>query len=200
MLARRSVIVTVSCDSVLEVLSRWLKIIKLTFNIIAPFVQKLWKRKVEKIWGDITYQYGATLLICSRPRQSQGLLYKQLLISFIDWFSNPFPPTALRRRHVQTVRDSTSSYKIDYVIRIKIFLNHEGHQKLQSGPKVTVILLKGSILPIVGVALGRVWACSLRKRLGYILPRKGRVIGRMVYIIFSLKKVWFSWFIKFTLS
>ena len=36
---------------------------------------------------------------------------------------DPFPPTALRRRHAQMVRDSLSSYKIDYAIVIKIFLN-----------------------------------------------------------------------------
>ena len=32
--------------------------------------------------------------------------------------SQPFPPTALRRRHAQTVRDSFSSYKIHYFIVI----------------------------------------------------------------------------------
>ena len=35
--------------------------------------------------------------------------------------SQPFPPTALRPRHAQTIRDSTSSYKIDYIIVIKNF-------------------------------------------------------------------------------
>jgi hypothetical protein len=46
----------------------------------------------------------------------------------IDSVSQPFPPTALWRRHAQIVRDSTSSYKIDYVKEIKKFLNPEGHQ------------------------------------------------------------------------
>ena len=50
--------------------------------------------------------------------------------------SEPFPPTALRRRDAQTIRDSTSSYKIDYVIMIKNFLNPRGHQNPFSGTKV----------------------------------------------------------------
>ena len=69
--------------------------------------------------------------------------------------SEPFPPTALRRHHAQAVRDSTSSYKIDYIIAIKNFLNSEGHQNPTSGSHVTTILIKGLISPIGG-------ACSLR--------------------------------------
>ena len=64
--------------------------------------------------------------------------------------SEPFPPTALRLRHAQRVGDSSSSYKIDFVIVIKTFLNPEGHQNRISGSKVTAILLKGWILPIGG--------------------------------------------------
>ena len=59
--------------------------------------------------------------------------------------SQPFPPTALRRRHAQTVNDSSSSYKKDYVIVIKNFLNPEGHQNPISGSKDMAILLKGWI-------------------------------------------------------
>ena len=66
--------------------------------------------------------------------------------------SEPFPPTALRRRHAHTVKDSSSSYKIDYVILIKTFLNPEGHQNRIRGSKVTAILLKGWILPIGGAS------------------------------------------------
>ena len=44
-------------------------------------------------------------------------------------------------------------------------LNPEGHQNRITGSKVTAILVKGYILPIGGVALGRVCACSLRSRL-----------------------------------
>ena len=91
-------------------------------------------------------------MMFSRPGQSQGLLNKHLrhwfIHSFIDWVSEPFPPRALRRRHAQTVRDCSSSYKIEYVIVIKTFLNPEGYQNRISGLKVTVILLKGWILPI----------------------------------------------------
>ena len=65
----------------------------------------------------------------------------------------------------QTVRDSTSSYKIDYVIVIKNSRNPKGHQNPISGSKVTAILLKQWILPIGGASLGRVCACSLRSRL-----------------------------------
>jgi hypothetical protein len=45
------------------------------------------------------------------------------------------------------------------------FLNPEGQQNAINNSKVTVILLKGWILPISGVASGRVCACSLRSRL-----------------------------------
>ena len=63
------------------------------------------------------------------------------------------------------VKDSTSSYKIYYVMVIKNFLNPEGQQYPISGSKVTAILLKGWILPIGGASLGRVCVCSLRIRL-----------------------------------
>ena len=63
------------------------------------------------------------------------MLYKQSV-------SQPFPPTALQCIHTQTVRDSTSSYEIDYVIVIKNFLNLEGHENPIGGSKVTAILLR----------------------------------------------------------
>ena len=97
-----------------------------------------------------------TLVIISRPGRSQGLLYKHLRHSLIHWFihsvSEPFPSRALRCRHDQTVRDSSSSYKIDYVIVIKTFLNPEGHPNRISGSKVTAISLKGLILSIGGAS------------------------------------------------
>ena len=92
-------------------------------------------------------QFFMIWLVLSRPGRSQGLLYKHLryslIHSFIDSVSLPFPPIALRRRHAQTIRDSSSSYKIDYLIVIKTFLNPEGHQNCTSGSNVTAILLKG---------------------------------------------------------
>ena len=52
------------------------------------------------------------------------------------------------------VRDRCSSYKIDYVVVIKNFLNTKGHLNPISGSKVTAILLKGQILPIGGASAG----------------------------------------------
>ena len=66
--------------------------------------------------------------------------------------SEPFPPTASRRRHAQTIWEISSSYKINYVIVIKNFLNLEGHQNPIIGSKFTAILLKGWILPIGGAS------------------------------------------------
>ena len=79
--------------------------------------------------------------------------------------SQPFPPIALRRHHAQTFRDKCSSYKKDYVIIIKDFLNPEGHQNPFTGVKVTAILLKGGFCLLVELLQGRVCACSLRSRL-----------------------------------
>ena len=85
--------------------------------------------------------------------KARGCSINSLVIhSFINWVRNHFPPTALRRHHAQTVRDSSSSYKIDYVIVIKTFLNPEGHQNLINGSKVTAILLKGWISPVGGAS------------------------------------------------
>ena len=81
---------------------------------------------IHKMW--ITCFFFNTSI--SRPGQRQGLLYKQPCDSFSEW---PFSPTALRSRHTQTVRDSSSSYKIV----IKNFLNPEGHQNPIHGSKVT---------------------------------------------------------------
>ena len=48
------------------------------------------------------------------PGKARGWSINSLFIdSLINSVSQPFPPTALRRRHVQTIRDSTSSYKIE---------------------------------------------------------------------------------------
>ena len=74
-------------------------------------------------------------------------------------------PPSLHCRHAQTVRDSSSSYKIDYVIVIKNYINPEGHQNPISGSKFTAILLKGGFCLSVEPQRGRVCACSLRSRL-----------------------------------
>ena len=76
------------------------------------------------------------------PGKARGCSTNIFVIhEFIHSLSEPFPPTALQRRHAQTVRDSTSSFKIDYVIVTKNFLNPEVHQNPISGLKVTAILL-----------------------------------------------------------
>jgi hypothetical protein len=72
----------------------------------------------------------------------------------IHSFIHPLVPTALRRRHAQTFKYSTSSYKIDKVIVIKNFLNPKRHQNPITGSKFTAILLKGWFLPIGGASAG----------------------------------------------
>ena len=102
----------------------------------------------------------------SRHRRSQRLLYKHLRPLLIHSLSNPLiVPTALQRRHAQTVRVSTSSYKINYVIMIKSFLNPEGHQNPCSGSKVPANFTEGRIRPIGGASAGEGLPCSLRRRL-----------------------------------
>ena len=68
--------------------------------------------------------------------------------------THPLVPTALQCSHARTVRDGSSSYKIDNVIVIKNFLNPEGHQNPISGSIITAILLKGWIFPIGGASAG----------------------------------------------
>ena len=71
------------------------------------------------------------------PGGARGCSTKPFVIHlFIHSVSEPFPPTALRRRHAQTVIDSSSSYNIDLV---KAFLNPEGHQNRITGAKVMAI-------------------------------------------------------------
>ena len=67
---------------------------------------------------------------------------------------------SLRRRHAQTVKNGASSHKTNYVEILSDILNPEWHQNRFIGSKVTVILLKGWILPIGGAASGMV--CNQR--------------------------------------
>ena len=56
-------------------------------------------------------------LFLANPGKARGCSINSLVIdSLIKSVRQPFPATALRRRHAQTVRDSSSSFKIDYVI------------------------------------------------------------------------------------
>ena len=123
----------------------------------------------------VTYSILTLFLSCivtyfADPGEARDCSTNTFIIhSLINSLSQPFPLTALRRRHAQTVRDSTSSYKIDYFIVIKKILNPEGHQNPISGSKVMVILLKGWIFPISGASSGRVCACTLHSRLVFFL-------------------------------
>ena len=98
--------------------------------------------------------------IFSRPGRSQGLLYKHLCNSFINWFSHPLLKAlvkiSLRRRHALMVGDGAFSHKMDYVF--KEILNLEGHPNRIAGSKVTAIWLNWWILPIGGASSGRICA------------------------------------------
>ena len=63
------------------------------------------------------------------------------------------------------VKDGAFSHKIDYGLIAQEILNIKAHLNCLIGSKVTEILMNGGILPIGGVASGRVCACSLRSRL-----------------------------------
>ena len=87
-----------------------------------------------------------------QARAKPGLLYKQPRQWLTDSVSEPFPLTALQRCQAQTVGDSSSSYKIGYVIMIKNFLHPKGHQNPINGWKVLAILLKEWFFPIGGAS------------------------------------------------
>ena len=55
--------------------------------------------------------------------------------------------------------------KKDYVGKFEEIINLKGHQNCTTGSRAKAILLKGKLLPIGGVASGRVCACSLHSRL-----------------------------------
>ena len=84
-----------------------------------------------------------TFLSLAHPGEARGYSTNSFVIdSFIHSFSNrPFPPTALRCPHAKTVGYKFSSYKIEYVMVIKKFLNPEGYQNPINGSKGTAILL-----------------------------------------------------------
>ena len=63
----------------------------------------------------------------ARGCSTNSLVIHSFILSLIQSVSQLFPPTALRRRHAQTVKDRSSCYEIDYVRVIKNFLNPEGH-------------------------------------------------------------------------
>ena len=99
------------------------------------------------IFGTMPHIFGTMPKTMSKNNTDSGLLADQGEARGCSTNS-----LALRRRHAQTVRDGTSSYKIDYVIMIKNFLNPKEHQNPFRVSKVTAILLKGWICPMGGVA------------------------------------------------
>ena len=71
---------------------------------------------------------------------------------------------ALQRPQARTIKDDDFSHKI--VPKAWDILNIKGHKHIILGKiKVTLILLKVLILPVGGVALGRVGPCNLLIRL-----------------------------------
>ena len=91
-----------------------------------------------------------TDLIISRPGLCQGLLYNHLRDSLIHSFSQSwFVKISLRRRHTLTFADGAFSHKIDHVTIFQEILNSKGYPNRITGSKVTAILLKGWILPMV---------------------------------------------------
>ena len=102
-------------------------------------------------------------LFCSReyladPGEARGCSTNTFVINSVTQsVSDPFPPASLRRRHAQTVNDSSSTF----IIEIKNFLNPEGHHNFITGSKVVAFLLKGWILPIGAVTSGRVCVAGL---------------------------------------
>ena len=85
---------------------------------------------------------GWSTLMIAELGETRGCSTNTFVIHSVS--ERSFPPTALQRRHAQTVRDCSFNYKIV----IKTFLNPEGNQNPISGLKVITILLKGLILPI----------------------------------------------------
>ena len=62
------------------------------------------------------------------------------------------------------VADGAFNHIIHWVDLFLKILNYKKNQNCIIGSKVTAILLNGWVLPIGGVASGKVWVCSLRRR------------------------------------
>ena len=117
------------------------------------------RQSVGVIQWWVCHQQGYPVYLAERGK-ARGCSTSSFVIHSLS--NQPFPPTTLWRRHAQTVRDRSFSYKIDYVIGIKNILYPEAHQNPIRGSKVTAILLKGRIFSFCGVASGRVCAYRLR--------------------------------------
>ena len=125
--------------------------------------------------------------IFSRPKRSQGLLYKHIRHWFINWFINwlthPLGKISLRRRHAQNVLNGASSHKTNY---LDIF--SEGHINRFLGSEVAAILLNGWILPAGGVALGRVFPATYAAGLFWLVSIFFLKIRRQ--LVFQVQHIW----------
>ena len=88
---------------------------------------------------------GQSAMFIWKARSKPGAAL-QTASSLIQSIRDPFPHTALWCHHAQTVGDSFSSYKINYVIVIKNFLNPKEHPNSINNLKVMAILMRGCIL------------------------------------------------------
>ena len=104
--------------------------------------------------------------------------------------SQPLPPTALRRPHAQTVRDSTSSYKK------RLFHNDLEHCKSQRASK-SLLWFKSSSHFTEGVDWAYWWSC-IGKGLRLQPAQKAFFFAYLhsslsLYLFFSLYLSWFVW-------
>ena len=101
-----------------------------------------------------------------------GMLHSEIEAS-INFYKNVFLVPGI---DITTVHWNVVSHKTQHIDILLEILNLEGHQIWCISSKVTAILLNGGILPIGGVALGRVCPCSLCGRLVFSNPRE-KVLG-----------------------
>ena len=86
------------------------------------------------------------------PSEARGCSTKSLVINSFSQYSHPFPPTALWRRHAQTVRDSTSS------LQNRLCQNDQKLSKSQRASK-SLHWLKSYDNFTEGVDLAYWWSC-----------------------------------------
>ena len=69
------------------------------------------------------------ITIFSKPGLSQGLLYKNLRDSLMNWLIQTwFVKISLRRRHAQSFTNGASNHETNYKDIFSEILNPEGHQ------------------------------------------------------------------------
>ena len=99
-------------------------------SVFLPFPFRDTVGKSGKKWylGEVSidpYNFCLSCVLFRRPGHSQGLLYKHLRYGLINSLSDPWVSHSFTAAPSQPVKDSSSSYKIDYVIGISALkLNH----------------------------------------------------------------------------